>query len=67
MACTGNYKQMCVANIMFETEMVRNEAHRVVRGFILEDHVSRISINSMLKAKLPMVSFVPHSQHCTLI
>lgn len=36
---------------MFETGMVRNEAQMVVSSLILEDHVSHISVNSMVKAK----------------
>lgn len=42
---------MCVANAVFETGMVRRETHMVVRGLILEGHVSHMSVSLMVKAK----------------
>lgn len=42
---------MCIVDAMFETGMVRNEAQVIVRGLSVEDHMSHISVNRIVKVK----------------
>lgn len=49
---TGYLRQVCVADAMFKTGMVRNEAQMIVRGLLMKAHISLTNVNHIVKAKL---------------